>query len=105
MSCPSRGTWIEIQAAQWWNKQRNCRAPRGARGLKSLVRLPLVSLASSCPSRGTWIEIPDARLQRSEYLGRAPRGARGLKSGRVMYLIKIMCRAPRGARGLKLAHS
>ena len=36
---------------------RFCRAPRGARGLKSDLRLLRSVDDVSCPSRGTWIEM------------------------------------------------
>ena len=62
------------------DKRRESRAPRGARGLKSLT-IPLrdSSISRSRPSRGAWIEITIYmnRLRRSP--SRAPRGARGLK--------------------------
>ena len=56
-SCPSRGTWIEIDDAVVYGFHVLGRAPRGARGLKC------VDLVSDKPLA----------------LGRAPRGARGLK--------------------------
>ena len=34
-----------------------CRAPRGARGLKSLFLLTKLACCTSRPSRGAWIEI------------------------------------------------
>ena len=78
-SCPSRGTWIEIWETMSYTARYTRRAPRGARGLKS-VGLPVPAtplsraprgarglkfapvmdnlyLDTSCPSRGTWIEI------------------------------------------------
>ena len=55
------------------------RAPRGARGLKSMTgAIPVVAY------------------------GRAPRGARGLKFLELVYRrLRALRRAPRGARGLK----
>ena len=79
MSCPSRGTWIEIAAAAVVCRVvrrraprgarglkfklppalagSSCRAPRGARGLKSAPATLCSRPEWSCPSRGTWIEI------------------------------------------------
>ena len=56
MSCPARGTWIEIAGRSTTAAPRRCRAPQGARGLKY---------------GGTIYEV--------QYIGRAPQGARGLK--------------------------
>ena len=57
MSCPSRGTWIEMPTAAVLRNTLACRAPRGARGLKSIALRLLIGATWSCPSRGTWIEI------------------------------------------------
>ena len=57
VSCPSRGTWIEISSSISVLNLGCCRAPRGARGLKSAV-------------------IVHCSLY---HASRAPRGARGLK--------------------------
>ena len=57
MSCPSRGTWIEIWETMSYTARYTRRAPRGARGLKC-----------SC------LAVPVLVAMR-----RAPRGARGLK--------------------------
>ena len=59
-----------------------CRAPYGARGLKS--------------EQGA---LADAGLA-----GRAPYGARGLKFQWVALPVGVSCRAPYGARGLKFVH-
>ena len=77
-SCPSRGTWIEIFFAPPLNTIVFCRAPRGARGLKSHLNEYL--LCGEC---------------------RAPRGARGLKSDGAAAAALCGGRAPLGARGLK----
>ena len=56
MSCPVRGTWIEIQIAHLVLRQE-----------------------VSCPVRGTWIEIFTHYNGISKLTSRAPYGARGLK--------------------------
>ena len=56
-SPPSRGAWIEIQAAQQIFRHRQRRPPRGGRGLESLLLERTVLPAASPPSRGAWIEI------------------------------------------------
>ena len=56
VSCPSRGTWIEMFCGRLAGAAAFSRAPRGARGLKSSSQAALTI-----------------------YIGRAPRGARGLK--------------------------
>ena len=58
MSRPVWGAWIEISQFKALTTSGSRRAPYGARGLKSLVVRPFLSLP----------------------LGRAPYGARGLKS-------------------------
>ena len=57
MSRPSRGAWIEIKQGKDYDFTTLSRAPRGARGLKSLVYSNLPSQFLSRPSRGAWIEI------------------------------------------------
>ena len=57
------------------------RAPRGARGLKFPPLLNVIPDALSRPSRGAWIEIRTFPYSRRHPLRRAPRGARGLKYG------------------------
>ena len=101
-----------------------CRAPYGARGLKSSLGKVVVMMVESRPVWGAWIEIRETRLSREKADGRAPYGARGLKfasspgSGisapsRPVWgawieiysgthpLPAAACRAPYGARGLK----
>ena len=56
-----------------------CRAPPGARGLKSVVRMRALQGNSR----------------------RAPQGARGLKFNLALQMGQVLRRAPQGARGLK----
>ena len=39
-----------------------CRAPHGARGLKSSAYLPGICILQSRPTRGAWIEIMKCRM-------------------------------------------
>ena len=59
------------------------RAPHGARGLKSTIKIAVAPLPH----------------------GRAPHGARGLKYSWALVVIKESRRAPHGARGLKFERS
>ena len=59
-----------------------CRAPHGARGLKS-----------------KYFKYFDSYKAR-----RAPHGARGLKFLLLLFPVLMVCRAPHGARGLKFAN-
>ena len=124
LSCPVRGTWIEISAFLQGNRAPKRRAPYGARGLKShgvtSMHLEAYSRApygarglksdnetlqtgsnGSCPVRGTWIEIPMNGCSLGRSFCRAPYGARGLKLSPVLLTIIKSGRAPYGARGLK----
>ena len=66
VSCPARGTWIEMPTA-----------------------IPSRLWASrSCPARGTWIEIL-TNTAAEEIDGRAPQGARGLKL-RAMQMVAVV---------------
>ena len=58
VSCPARGTWIEIVCKGGGKFVDTGRAPQGARGLKSTAAMVIASPLGSCPARGTWIEIP-----------------------------------------------
>ena len=58
LSCPVRGTWIEIP-----------------------MRMVCYKSRLSCPVRGTWIEIYIIMILTKFNLCRAPYGARGLKCG------------------------
>ena len=80
LSCPSRGTWIEMSKHGY----------------------ALYNSSRSCPSRGTWIEIQAWGYRTEQKVSRAPRGARGLKYGCRLTCGALTSRAPRGARGLKL---
>ena len=57
MSCPARGTWIEI----WLNFEAERAGVKScpARGTWIEIRLQVLIAAStgSCPARGTWIEM------------------------------------------------
>ena len=80
LSCPSRGTWIEIAVSNQILLDVYGRAPRGARGLKcSSNNRVCKTYIQSCPSRGTWIEIQRIGADQIAEACRAPRGARGLK--------------------------
>ena len=56
-SCPARGTWIEIVIVITNRSADISRAPHGARGLKLFDAYISRSRCMSCPARGTWIEI------------------------------------------------
>ena len=56
------------------------RFPRGKRGLKSVLQVPLPQVLKSLPSREAWIEIYIKNEGGDEMLSRFPRGKRGLKS-------------------------
>ena len=124
LSCPARGTWIEIprrlDPPRDWNGRapqgarglKFCcamgwliwcsRAPQGARGLKSYPCSKRCICAWSCPARGTWIEIRSITPSgRKRDYSRAPQGARGLKFRCLAHSSQSVCRAPQGARGLK----
>ena len=123
-SCPSRGTWIEMLMSRRPGIGGDGRAPRGARGLKSMKeslsgtadssRAPrgarglkfLFSAVGkdtleSCPSRGTWIEMTSCARQLRRRPSCPSRGTwieicrAGCRAG------ATQGRAPRGARGLK----
>ena len=57
-----------------------CRAPYGARGLKSAAGLIRPGQLRSRPVWGAWIEIEKGGLLGDRRRSRAPYGARGLKS-------------------------
>ena len=57
-----------------------CRAPRGARGLKSFRTRTAKGGLGSGSARGPWIEIYLDKKDNKWHPSRAPRGARGLKS-------------------------
>ena len=103
VSCPARGTWIEI-GRYAVALEYACRAPQGARGLKCGRRHGNSRHLQSCPARGTWIEIPRRLAEMQRGRGRAPQGARGLKYTAYAHLEGLASRAPQGARGLKSTH-
>lgn len=43
-----------------------CRSPHGERGLKSVLRIPVVLAVWSLPTRGVWIEILAVRLEATD---------------------------------------
>ena len=61
------------------HRPRGCRAPYGARGLKSAIWLMICEGLQSRPVWGAWIEITWEHTTMSATLSRAPYGARGLK--------------------------
>ena len=56
-SRPTRGAWIEIHHGGQRGKFFDCRAPRGARGLKLLPMSHIRFDDESRPTRGAWIEM------------------------------------------------
>ena len=52
VSCPSRGTWIEIISVIFVVSMSNGRAPRGARGLKFLFGESLIYASIVVPLAG-----------------------------------------------------
>ena len=103
---------------------KTCRAPHGARGLKSDKSRGGWGSTGSRPARGAWIEIYGYGAPDEWGWCRAPHGARGLKfiigklitavtksrpargawieiSNVAMAAVMEMGRAPHGARGLK----
>ena len=60
--------------------QINCRAPRGARGLKSEAPLHVVAVPQVVPRAARGLKCRQVELDRERLKRRAPRGARGLKS-------------------------
>ena len=57
LSLPPRGAWIEIGLRYYDLLERRSRSPRGERGLKSYILIPMTSTFVSLPPRGAWIEI------------------------------------------------
>ena len=104
-------------------RQICCRAPQGARGLKSAWAVGKAYVVRSRPARGAWIEInlsvsspssDRSRPARGAWIemdmrpmvddsspSRAPQGARGLKWVKSATETISDSRAPQGARGLK----
>ena len=111
---------LVTEAIKWVG---SCRAPQGARGLKSAwgcfnswliwsrpargawveIAPPLHDAAprASRPARGAWVEIARCCRRPACPLGRAPQGVRGLKCFHADSSFWGACRAPQGARGLK----
>ena len=59
MSCPSRGTWIEILCFADVQVQRVHVVPLTGHVDRNIaIILPIARNNMSCPSRGTWIEMP-----------------------------------------------
>ena len=77
VSCPSRGTWIEMAHALQAGHEGGVVPLTGHVDRNSSC--PPVALMPdlSCPSRGTWIEIYEAGVADKDAQGRAPHGARG----------------------------
>ena len=100
-SCPSRGTWIEMDCGCLGIVIVCCRAPRGARGLKCVMaRSAPSTVAMSYPSRGTWIEIISAAISAADSASCPSRGTwieMLRRQGRVR---PLGGRAPRGALDL-----
>ena len=79
MSCPSRGTWIEINRVRRRHAVYTSCPSRGTWiEIDALQRINN-ALPESCPSRGTWIEMNLKQVNTHHITRRAPRGARGLK--------------------------
>ena len=81
---------------------RQCRSPRGERGLKYYSNGLLFRKQRSLPSRGAWIEMVMLPTLMPFANGRSPRGERGLKYPVIESRGKEVSRSPRGERGLKL---
>ena len=79
-SRPVWGAWIEIFPFNRSPSANTCRAPYGARGLKSIGIGFMAFGATSRPVWGAWIEIPPDVTKPECARCRAPYGARGLKS-------------------------
>ena len=96
-----------MDGGSYGRRKDRCRAPQGARGLKSVgLRDWIARELQSRPARGAWVEIELLINQLKQEGGRAPQGARGLKldlKGRIIQTKPS--RAPQGARGLKFAPS
>ena len=78
-----------------------CRAPHGARGLKSFLAFSGAESCSSRPARGAWIEIADLTEARHGAASRPARGAWIEIPWVFPVAYKTGGRAPHGARGLK----
>ena len=77
MSCPSRGTWIEIPHLYVVALYQLVVPLTGHVDRNAVRRLVQSRAGRSCPSRGTWIEILNLYAVFSGSEGRAPHGARG----------------------------
>ena len=120
-SRPARGAWVEIFSTLLFHASGSCRAPQGARGLKSASGCTRGAAAGrapqgarglkffkvrhgniakrSRPARGAWVEIPCRAAASPRCSSRAPQGARGLKFKAmiVQTLIELRSRPARGA--------
>ena len=80
----------------------DCRAPQGARGLKSMGERFAALTWRSRPARGAWVEMmANASLSQIEWLSRPARGAWVEIKRWAYYTHAHRRRAPQGARGLK----
>ena len=74
-----RGAWIETFGGSPKLRRSSGRAPCGARGLKLVRHIVILTIYRSRPVRGAWIETTLAASSPAAPSSRAPCGARGLK--------------------------
>ena len=77
LSCPSRGTWIEMCHSSISQHHRKVVPLTGHVDRNTVLLDGCCAVPLSCPSRGTWIEIFRPHHQDFSNYGRAPHGARG----------------------------
>ena len=72
LSCPVRGTWIEIKNLQKGREMMAVVPRTGHVDLNSTEKQLCLTCAASCPVRGTWIEML-AKLKATEEWQVVPR--------------------------------